>query len=73
MPLQDGQMLSHYRLAGKIGEGGMGVVWQAEDTKLGRQVAIKVLPEELTGDPDRLARLERDQEKWTPVFRPIPL
>ena len=45
MSLQPGQMLSHYRLVKQIGEGGMGVVWKAEDTTLEREVAIKVLPD----------------------------
>jgi serine/threonine-protein kinase len=49
-----------YRLLDEIGRGGMGVVYKAEDTKLGRQVAIKVLPEAFTADPERLARFERE-------------
>ena len=53
MKTQPGQMLSHYRLVEKIGEGGMGVVWKALDTKLNRHIALKLLPGELTADPER--------------------
>ena len=60
MTLQPGQMLAHYRLVEKIGEGGMGVVWSAEDKRLRRTVAIKVLPEEFSKDPERLSRFERE-------------
>jgi Tol biopolymer transport system component len=52
--------LGHYRLADRIGEGGMGVVWRAEDSKLRRDVAVKVLPQALAADPERLARLEQE-------------
>ena len=60
MALEAGQELLHYRLIEKIGEGGMGVVWKATDTDLGRDVAIKVLPDGLAADADRLARFERE-------------
>jgi serine/threonine protein kinase len=58
--IESGQQLLHYRLIEKIGEGGMGVVWKAEDTKLGRQIALKVLPETMAADPERRARFERE-------------
>ncbi|MEE8411488.1 MAG: protein kinase [Acidobacteriota bacterium] len=60
MPFQPNQPLLHYRLTEKIGEGGMGVVWSARDTTLDRDVAIKVLPEALAAEPERLARFERE-------------
>ena len=55
-----GETVAHYTILDKLGEGGMGEVWRAEDTKLGRQVAIKVLPEAFTEDAERLARFERE-------------
>ena len=60
MTLEAGQQLLHYRLIQKIGEGGMGVVWKAEDTKLHRRVALKILPQLMAADPDRRARFERE-------------
>ncbi len=53
-----GKTISHYKVLEKIGEGGMGEVYRAEDTNLSREVAIKVLPEQFTQDPQRLARFE---------------
>lgn len=60
MPLTAGQQLLHYRLVDPLGEGGMGVVWRAVDTTLDREVAIKVLPDAVAGDADRLARFDRE-------------
>ncbi len=55
-----GTTLGSYSVTAKIGEGGMGEVYRARDTKLDRDVALKVLPQAFTDDPDRLARFERE-------------
>ena len=62
MALAVGSRLGHYDVTALIGEGGMGEVYQARDTKLDRDVALKVLPQAFTDDPDRLARFEREAE-----------
>ena len=62
MPLKPGTTLGPYEVTAKIGEGGMGEVYRARDTKLDRDVALKVLPQAFTDDPDRLARFEREAQ-----------
>jgi tRNA A-37 threonylcarbamoyl transferase component Bud32 len=68
--IESGQQLLHYRLIEKIGEGGMGVVWKARDTTLDRDVAIKVLPQALAEDPERLARFEREAKLLAALNHP---
>jgi eukaryotic-like serine/threonine-protein kinase len=60
MQLGPGTRLAHYEISALLGKGGMGEVWRAKDTKLGRDVAIKVLPDEFTADAERLSRFERE-------------
>ena len=57
MSLSPGTTLGSYQVTAKIGEGGMGEVYRARDTKLDRDVALKMLPQAFTSDPDRLAPL----------------
>jgi Tol biopolymer transport system component len=70
MPIGPGQLLLHYRLVEKIGEGGMGHVWKAVDTTLDRDVAIKILPDAFAGDADRLARFEREAKTLASLNHP---
>ena len=65
-----GTTLSHYKVIEKIGQGGMGEVYRAEDTNLSREVAIKVLPEQFTQDPQRLARFEREAKLLASLNHP---
>ena len=65
-----GQSLGHYQVVAKIGEGGMGEVYRARDTKLDRDVALKVLPEAFTADPDRLVRFEREAKVLASLNHP---
>jgi serine/threonine protein kinase len=70
MALASGARLGPYEILSAIGAGGMGEVYQAHDTKLGRQVAIKVLPEAFWHDPDRLARFQREAEVLATLNHP---
>ena len=70
MPLDPGTTLGPYAVTAKIGEGGMGEVYRARDTKLDRDVALKVLPEAFTQDPDRLARFEREAKVLASLNHP---
>ena len=70
MPLTVGSRLAHYDVTALIGEGGMGQVYQATDTKLNRQVALKILPEAFVTDPDRLARFQREAQVLASLNHP---
>ena len=65
-----GKTLAHYEITSQIGKGGMGEVYQATDTKLGRDVAIKVLPEEFAKDADRVARFQREAKLLASLNHP---
>src|SRR6266581_3510163 len=64
------QSIAHYRITSKLGEGGMGEVWRATDTKLGREVAIKIIPEAFAQDADRMARFTREAQVLASLNHP---
>jgi serine/threonine protein kinase len=65
-----GKRLAHYEITGLLGKGGMGEVYRARDTKLGRDVALKILPRELSADPERVARFEREARALASLQHP---
>jgi len=70
MSLTAGQRLGPYEIVSPLGSGGMGEVWRARDTRLRREVALKVLPDDVAQDPDRLARFEREAQAVAALSHP---
>ena len=68
--MESGTQLGHYTISSLIGKGGMGEVYQAKDEKLGRQVAIKVLPEEFARDSERVSRFRREAQLLASLNHP---
>src|SRR5579859_1945449 len=64
------QSIAHYKICASIGAGGMGEVFRARDTRLNRDVAIKILPKEFAGDPDRLRRFEQESKTLAALNHP---
>ena len=70
VPMSPQQSIAHYKITSKLGEGGMGAVYRATDTKLGRDVAIKVLPDAFAADAARMARFEREAQVLASLNHP---
>src|SRR5881628_3614638 len=70
MPLAAGHRLGSYEIIGPLGAGGMGEVYKARDTRLNRDIAIKILPESVAADPERLARFRREAQVLASLNHP---
>jgi serine/threonine protein kinase len=70
MPLTTGTRLGPYEILAPLGSGGMGEVYRAKDTKLGREVALKILPASFTNDPERVARFRREAQVLASLNHP---
>lgn len=70
MGLETGSIIRHYQLLGKLGEGGMGVVWKARDLKLDRDVALKFLPEAALSNPEMMVFFEREAKAVAALRHP---
>src|SRR5262245_10184334 len=70
MSIESGSRIGPYQVTSQLGEGGMGVVYRAHDTKLQRDVALKLLPEQLAKDPDRLSRFQREAQLLASLNHP---
>src|ERR1700737_5245765 len=68
--MSPGSTIAHYRIISKLGQGGMGEVWRATDTKLNREVAIKILPDVFAQDADRMARFSREAQVLASLNHP---
>src|SRR6185503_12308402 len=70
MPLANGTQLGPYEIQSPLGAGGIGEVYRARDTRLGREVALKILPPELAGNPERLERFNREARLASQLTHP---
>src|ERR1700687_4423340 len=69
-PMAPGTMIAHYQVDSRLGQGGMGAVYLADDTRLGRRVALKVLPPEVAADPERMQRFVQEAKLASALTHP---